>query len=201
MRDGDVLWGIGANVGLYALWCAKRHPGCRVVAFEPNALTYPVLVRHVIGNGVADRVQALPLALSDAPMRVETFRLYTLMQGWAGNQLEVAGAPPMWYGREAARYAVVACSADELCSRLAVPWPDHIKLDVDGIEPLILAGARDVLHRVRSVLVEVEDVHVRHHAEGAEAICRPLREAGLVEDESFRGRGSGRNRLFVRPSG
>ena len=63
----------------------------------------------------------------------------------------------------------------------------------------VLAGAQNVLAHVRSVLVEVEDTHVRHHAEGEEAICRPLRDAGLVEDETFRGRGSGRNRVFRRP--
>lgn len=201
VRDGDVLWDIGANVGLYALWCAKRHPGCRVVAFEPNALTYPVLVRHVISNRVADRVQALPVALSNPPMRVEPFRLHTMFPGVAGNSLDVVGAPPMWSGREAARYAVVASSADEIVSRLGVPQPEHIKLDVDGLEPVILGDARHVLAGVHSVLIEVEDQHVQHHADRAEAVCRPLREAGLVEDETFRGHGSGRNRVFVRPSG
>lgn len=199
VRDGEVLWDVGANVGLYSLWCAKRHARARVVAFEPNALTYPVLVRHVIANGVADRVQALPLALSDPPMRATAFRLNTCFAGMAANQLAVDGAPPMWGGREAARYAVLAASADELVAVAGLAQPDHLKLDVDGIEPLILRGASSVLARVRSVLVEVEEMHIRHHADGAEAILRPLREAGLVEDETFRSKGSRRNRLFVRP--
>jgi FkbM family methyltransferase len=193
VRDGETLWDVGANIGLYTLWCAKRHPGCRIIAFEPNALTYPLLVRHVIANGVADRVTALPIALSGGEPSVETFRLSTMMPGLAANQLDLADAPPMWRGREAARYAVVAGSADRLIPLLNLPKPDHVKLDVDGIEPEILAGAAEMLRTVRSVLVEDE-----HNLHRLEAIERPLSASGLKEDMSFRGRGSGRNRVFVR---
>ena len=35
--------------------------------------------------------------------------------------------------------------------------PDYIKIDVDGIEHLILAGASEVLLKVRSVLIEIDD--------------------------------------------
>lgn len=75
------------------------------------------------------------------------------------------------------------------------PRPDHLKLDVDGIEPLILAGATEALTGVRSVLVEVEE---ERDAGRGEAIERPLRAAGLVEELAFRGKGPGRNRLYRR---
>lgn len=194
--DGETLWDVGANLGLYALWCAKRHPGCRVVAFEPNALTHPLLVRHAIANGVADRVTALPIALSAGPPSIEAFRLSTMIPGKAANQLDVDGAPPMHAGIEAARYAVLAGSADALIRLLDLPRPDHLKIDVDGIEPLILAGAAETLRTVRSVLVEDE-----HNQDRLAAIEAPLRAAGLVEDASFRGSGSGRNRLYLRAAG
>jgi FkbM family methyltransferase len=195
VKDGDTVWDVGANIGLYTLWCAKRHPGCRVVAFEPNALTYPLLVRHVIANGVADRVTALPIALSGGEPSVETFRLSALTPGSTLNQLDLGDAPPMRQGCEAARYPVVAGSADRLIQLLNLPTPDHLKLDVDGIEPLILAGATEALTGVRSVLVEVEE---EHDAGRGEAIERPLRAAGLVEELAFRGKGPGRNRLYRR---
>lgn len=141
VSDGEVVWDIGANVGAYSLWCAKRFPAAQVYAFEPNALTYPILVRHLIANGVADRVHALPIALGPGPAGLAPFRLRTLAPGMAANQLAVSGAPPMLGNREAARYTVVAMSADELIGRLGIVPPHHIKLDVDGIEPLILAGS------------------------------------------------------------
>jgi FkbM family methyltransferase len=197
VRDGETLWDVGANIGLYTLWCAKRHPGCRIVAFEPNALTYPLLVRHVIANGVADRVTALPIALSGGAPSIEAFRLSAVTPGSALNQIDISGAPPIT-GEQVARYAVAAASADHLVALFGLPEPDHLKLDVDGIEPLILAGATEALTGVRSVLVEVEE---EHDAGRGEAIERPLRAAGLVEDAACRGRGSGRNRVYLRRSG
>jgi hypothetical protein len=40
-----------------------------------------------------------------------------------------------------------------------LPLPTHIKLDVDGIEPLILAGASETLSstKLKSVMVEVDE--------------------------------------------
>lgn len=195
MGEGRTLWDIGANIGLYTLWCAKRHPSCRVVAFEPNALTYPILVRHVIANGVADRVTVLPFALSGGPLSIEMFRLSSLLPGAAANQLEIGRTPPMSFG-EVARYAVAATSADHLVELFRLTPPDLIKIDVDGIEPEILAGATRVLSTVRSVLVEDE-----HNTHRLEAIERPLHAAGLVEDDAYRSRGSGRNRVYRRPAG
>jgi len=194
MRDGEVLWDIGANVGLYTLWCAKRFPNARVVAFEPNALTYPQLVRHVITNGLAERVIALPVALSGNGPEILSFRLSAMMPGTPHNQLDIDGAPPMLSGREAARYPVIACGADHLVRLFGLPEPQHLKLDVDGIEATILAGSSCVLTAVRSVLVEDE-----WNKQNIDALERPLLAAGLVEDLSFRNRGSGYNRVYRRP--
>ncbi len=54
--------------------------------------------------------------------------------------------------------------------------PDFIKLDVDGIEHLILAGASNVLRSVQSVLVEVNEDFVRQ----AENVSAVLTAAGLM---------------------
>lgn len=198
VADGDVVWDIGANVGLYALWCAKRHPKASVFAFEPNVLTFPFLARHAISNGLSDRVVPLPFALADAGPEIATFRLSTLLPGWAGNQLELADAPKMWFDREEGRFPVPAGSVDNLIEIYGLPTPDHIKLDVDGIEPTILAGAKRALRRVSSVLVEVWGQEEAGRIEQSTAIAALLSEAGLDEDVSFGARGSGLNRLFRR---
>jgi hypothetical protein len=38
---------------------------------------------------------------------------------------------------------------------MGVPAPDYVKIDVDGIEHLVLAGASRLLKSVRGVLIEV----------------------------------------------
>lgn len=59
--------------------------------------------------------------------------------------------------------AIQTYSIDELIAIQAAPFPNHIKLDVDGIESLILAGAEKTLAdaRLLSVMVEVDEGNKR----------------------------------------
>ena len=46
---------------------------------------------------------------------------------------------------------------DQAISSLQLSQPDHIKIDVDGIEHLILKGGVNTLQKVKSLLVEVDE--------------------------------------------
>ena len=46
-------------------------------------------------------------------------------------------------------------SADKLVSLGLAEAPSHVKIDVDGIEHLILSGATETLKQVKSVLIEI----------------------------------------------
>lgn len=57
-------------------------------------------------------------------------------------------------------YRTVGLPIDGVVGHLGIPQPDLIKIDVDGIEHLVLGGGVSVLNSVSSVLVEVnEDFH------------------------------------------
>ena len=84
---------------------------------------------------------------------------------------------------------------DDAAALYGLPPPQHVKLDVDGIEPWILAGGAQTLKGVASILIEVEGDAVETVAQDVE---RPLAAAGLTEDAAMRDRGSGRTRLFRR---
>jgi hypothetical protein len=49
------------------------------------------------------------------------------------------------------------CSVDDLVGKHGLAAPTHIKLDVDGLEPNIVAGAMETIKsgKVRSILVEL----------------------------------------------
>jgi hypothetical protein len=65
---------------------------------------------------------------------------------------------------------------DEAVDKLGIGMPDFLKLDVDGIEHLILAGGERVLRSVQGVLVEV----FADFAEQAERTTSYLQQAGLT---------------------
>ena len=81
LRPGDILWDIGANVGLYTCYAAKTR-GCRVLAFEPSVFNLECLARNVFLNQLTGLVTILPLALSDATA-LTTLNLSTTEWGGA----------------------------------------------------------------------------------------------------------------------
>ncbi|EMY16542.1 methyltransferase FkbM domain protein [Leptospira weilii str. Ecochallenge] len=40
---------------------------------------------------------------------------------------------------------------------MSIPAPDYIKIDVDGIEHIILKGGKKILKKVKEILVEVNE--------------------------------------------
>ena len=59
---GDVIIDGGANIGLFSIWIARKHPQCRVLAFEPFAENFKLLQRNMASAGVSN-VKAFQAAL------------------------------------------------------------------------------------------------------------------------------------------
>jgi FkbM family methyltransferase len=192
VKSGDVVWDIGAAIGVMAMYMALD-PLVRVIAFEPKAASYALLVDHLSMNGLGERVGAYCLALSNE-RRLSSFRVDTSQAGGASNGLD--DSPDQFgRGRTALIQSALTISIDEFQTLYGAPAPDHLKLDVDGIEGVILRGALDTLPRVKSVIVEVEGDNLGNVGDRIEA---PLFAAGFVEDMGVRGAGSNRNRLYLR---
>lgn len=156
--DGGVLYDLGANVGTYALYAALSGKVSHVVALEPESQNFALLNRNISLNGLDAKVTAYPLAACDRS-RLDTLHLSELYAGGANHSL---GAGVDFNGkprRTPFRQGAVACSLDELIEAHAPPFPNHVKIDVDGLEPEIIAGAARTLAdlRVRSLLIEINE--------------------------------------------
>src|SRR5690606_10864353 len=138
---------------IYALYAALN-PTLQVVAVEPNGINFGLLVEHTALNEVDERLIALAIALG-ARTTLAPLHLRQLTAGAGGAELGAATA-----GKHASEISftqtVLAFALDDLVRDFGVPAPRYIKLDVDGTEPDILAGARDTLAGVESLLMEVE---------------------------------------------
>jgi FkbM family methyltransferase len=149
LEPGDVLYDIGANVGAYTVLATVAVPGLRVVSFEPSPANFAALCANVDLNRASDRVIAVPLALGDRPRSAMLDREGA--DPGASPRLQ-DGAPA-----EAATKALVD-RLDDVVRRYDLPPPDHLKLDVDGGELDVLAGAEGLLSSgaVRSAMVELD---------------------------------------------
>lgn len=174
LAAGDVVYDIGANVGAYALLIGKRFRGeVRVYAFEPSFSTFAQLSRNVALNGVSDSVYPMYIALSDTS-GLSYFNYSSLDTGTALHALETDGHPAEF--KAVHRQPVLSFTLDEMVERFHLPYPNHIKLDVDGIEHAILQGASRALAHPGLISIIVESEETRP---GAGGIYGLLRAAGF----------------------
>lgn len=201
VRSGDVLFDIGANVGAYALVADRATGGkCTVYAFEPSFSTFAQLSRNVALNGAEGRVIPVLVALSDVNGLV-TFNYSSTAPGAAlhslGESLDNLGRP----FQPAFSQPVLSYRMDDFVAQFALTPPNHIKLDVDGVELKVLRGSSGILANpeLRTILVEVEPTRPE-----AEAIETLLMANGFVVQGRYPhgpSADSTRNLLFTRGGG
>lgn len=169
---GDIVWDIGANLGVFAFSAAHRAgPAGEVLAVEPDPWL-AALMRRTCAEAAAAAapVQVLCAAVSAAP-GLESF--VTTARARSGSHLvSAAGAGEKIVGRTAAVHPVLTINLDALLATRRPPAA--VKIDVEGAELPVLRGAPRLLreHRPR-LLLEVYDA-------AADAVTALLHEAGYT---------------------
>jgi len=179
-QDGEVLWDIGANIGVYTLYAAKR--GIKVLAFEPGPANYYVLNRNIELNKFDDHVSALCIAFDENTV---LDALYMSRTDYGGALSSFAEAVD-WEGktyRATFRQAAVGFRVDDFIAQFQPLFPTHIKLDVDGNEGKVIAGAQKILsdNRLHSVLIELNE-----ERPGDQAVRSMFEENGFTLEQKSR---------------
>ena len=174
---GEVLVDVGANVGMYTIWAAKTR-GTQVFAFEPEAQNYALLNRNIVMNGLMDRVTAYCMGLSDRP-GLSVLHMHDMRLGGSCHALGEPLGPHHEPMNVVFKQGSIAATLDQLVAARAMPVPHHIKIDVDGFEPKVIAGAQQTLRDpgVRSLLIETNQ-----NLEDHRAMVRALEALGFHYD-------------------
>ena len=199
---GDVFYDIGANIGLYSIFAAKRLSGqVRVYSFEPESQNYASLNRNIFLNGLSDSVTTLCLAVSESS---HIDRFYVRGQLRAGEAIHQFGSPVDDLGHPFSplhQQGMVGQSLDDLCFSQGLSFPTHIKIDVDGHEASVIKGAGHVLNdpRLQSVLLEITEAPAR--VNDVQEMRAKFQEAGfsvLKTAKTGHSRAESNNIIFVR---
>lgn len=153
-KNNDILWDIGANVGVYSLYAAIK--GHLVLSFEPSPGNYYLLSKNIEINKLDNKISAYCLAFNETT-KLDVFFMANTELGGALNSF---GEATDWHGNifiASLKQAMVGFSVDDFIKQFNPPFPNHIKLDVDGIEDKIVKSAKNTLSdkRVKSVLIEL----------------------------------------------
>jgi len=140
-RAGESVIDVGANVGVFAIVQARR--GARVVCFEPHPGAFANLLQNLKLNGVARQVTAVNAAVSTS----DGMASLVTASGSVSSHLGSAGAEEY--------VSVNTVRLDSELRRLGIERPDLLKVDVEGAELDVLAGADQTLRHVRAAILEV----------------------------------------------
>ena len=168
-----VLWDVGANVGIYSVYAAVSRR-ISVIAFEPSVFNLELLAKNVSRNGISDLVTIFPVALTKKT-GLATMRLSQVEWGGSMATFDEVFTHDGSNINPLLEYRSLGMTGDDAFQVVKIPQPTHIKLDVDGIEHLVLQGMPHILQNVNSVLVEVNDDFKNQ----AETVYAKLSEAGL----------------------
>jgi FkbM family methyltransferase len=160
LMPGDVVWDIGANVGAYSLLIAskfKRFQSGIVYAFEPESSNFYGLNRNILENHVSKHIVPLCIALSDS-VCVEKFYLSSNIPGAATHGLKEAQSDGVKFKPTHVQGAF-SVSGDYLVGISPEFMPNHIKIDVDGTEDMVITGIAGILANpnLKSILIEISD--------------------------------------------
>jgi len=153
--DGSVLWDVGANIGLYSCYAAKSRR-CRVIAFEPSVFNLELLARNIFLNQLMDKITIMSLPLFEL-LTENTLNMTSTSWGGALSAFAVKHGFDGHAIDKVFEFRTLGLSMDDVVKKLRLPQPDYIKMDVDGIEHMILRGGSEVLKGVRGVVVEIND--------------------------------------------
>lgn len=147
VKSGNVVWDVGANMGLFsfaAAGLAGAHG--RVYAFEPDAVMARLLRRSARLNPHAAPVEVIPCAVAE---NVALAHFQIAQRSRASNALE--GFELSQTGGVRETQTVLTVSLDWLAERL--PPPDVLKIDVEGAELAVFHGAQQLLKTKHPIVI------------------------------------------------
>lgn len=173
-EPGACFFDLGANIGQYSLYPAKKYGnGIRIYSFEPQCINYYLLNRNIHLNKLEETITSYCVAVSG---EAGFSRLYIPRFIGGGNRSQFGKEDLELMKRPASHVqGMFGTTLDDLCEKWGFPYPNYIKIDVDGIEIPIIQGAHHVLRNpaLKSVIVELGTNEEQEQAIGL------MKEAGL----------------------
>lgn len=170
--DGDCLaLDVGANVGMFT--CAMAGVGfTRVHSFEPIPDTFVRLKQNVAHNGTSDRCVLNCMGVGAGRGMVE---FATSARAPGVNRMASAATP---FAHQIQQVPVI--SIDEYCANYKLPIVHLAKIDVEGMEELVLRGANAMLQRraIKRILIEISPVNQPQVGLHIDGLLSTISEAG-----------------------
>lgn len=155
-KNANLAIDIGANNGIYAL-VSSAYPSVKIHAFEPVPNVFDMLLENRFLNPTSSIIPHQMVVSNQNG----TQTLYVPKEGWVDvASLDQEFASRFTEGRELIKIQSKAVTLDTFIIQEGVTTDDWVicKIDVEGAEPLILAGAKEAIEKYNiAFLIEALD--------------------------------------------
>ena len=159
IKENLIFWDIGANIGLYSIYNSLKHPKSTTIAFEPSSSNLRILTRNISINNLEKNIKVVSIPLTNKENIFQEMKEGQFVEGGALNSF---GEEFDFEGKEfkpTMKYSLLGTTINYFLENSILVIPDYIKIDVDGIEHLILEGGDKFLNdkKVKGLLIEINE--------------------------------------------
>lgn len=171
LREGDIVFDVGANIGWYSNIFATQFDRVEVHAFEPDPENYKVLVENLRKNN-ADRVIVNNIGVGE---RSETKKLFLYKESNIGrhSMLDINEGPSI---------DVEITSFDDYVTQKQLDYTriKFLKIDIEGFEYSAFKGGVEFLKHVPTIMAEFSPGYMRKGGVEPADLLKLLRSYGFV---------------------
>jgi FkbM family methyltransferase len=169
--DGTAL-DIGANIGVTGIALVLRGYAARVIAVEPEAANFELLLHNVRQNGLTEAIRCERLALGTSEGSVQ---LELSPDNWGDHRVRgpLGAARGAYDESSRATVTVPAATLDGLIDRVcpAGEHPSLIWMDVQGFEGRVLEGGTRTIQAGVPVVAEFWPYGIRRSGMDRDEFC------------------------------
>ena len=135
-RNSKSFWDLGAHVGYYSMLYHAKNPTGKIAAFEPSEINVKLFRRHMSLNKITD-YKLFDVAVSDKEGMLSFKKTRTTVAG----KLDEAG-----------EMKVKAVKLSKMFETNEIPFPDLVKMDIEGAEENVLKDMQTMFAEKKPVL-------------------------------------------------
>lgn len=161
IRKYPVVMDVGANIGIYAIWAARRYQPFQVFAYEASPRTFQYLAENIAHQVDPQTTRVIPINRAVARRSGEKLVLNqsTTVSG-ISTLLDARRVSWVEHAAETSaleRHEVTTTTVSDEIAAHGLEQIDILKIDVEGYFLEVLGGIRDEdFAKIRNVVVEVD---------------------------------------------
>ena len=143
-KDPDVIVDCGANIGLASIYFKNKYPNAKIIAIEPEAANYQLLVKN---TGQYHDIYCLEAGVWNKTTDLKIKDVGLGNWGFVTEKVDHEDGS-----------TVKAISIDKIIEQFGLDKIDVLKIDIEGAEKELFENNSELwLPKVRAVIVELHD--------------------------------------------